>query len=424
MAELLSDHLAGLIDNLTNLRNTVDSDKRQNLFNALRAAQQEAFDRRVILPADASVQQIAGLIGNLNTGDAVAEAMGIREIAGYDAYEEFDAHWIESALNYYRTGRNRIPFPRHNDPQRVVDPVQQLAAEQEIRIAIAGDWGTGEPAAQAVAARMRDRAPHYTIHLGDVYYSGARGEEQSKFLKYWPGGSVGSYALNSNHEMYCGGDGYFNVLLNDPKFKAQRGLSYFALVNDDWLIVGLDTAYFAYYQSLLYEQGSLFEPDPGKERYGMVQIQWLQGVLRANEKKRVIILSHHDGFDIHPVTAKVTRKPLYQQVTGQLVNINDWWWYWGHVHAVLVYQRIFLGKNAGMTARCAGHGAIPYLPVPRDLSRLSDGTVTVEWAETDLAAHGGDARRAPNGYLLLTLKGAELHEELCDEGGRLRWSNF
>ena len=52
----------------------------------MRAAQQEAFDRRVILPADASVQQIASLIGNLNTGDAVAEAMGIREIAGYDAY--------------------------------------------------------------------------------------------------------------------------------------------------------------------------------------------------------------------------------------------------------------------------------------------------------------------------------------------------
>ena len=424
MAELLSDHLAGLIDNLTNFSNAVDSGKRQNLFNALRAAQREALDKGITLVAGATSADIAGQIGGLDAGDAVAEAMGIREIAGGRAYEEFDPRWVESALNYYKTGKPKIPFPRHDDPQKTVEPLQALVAEPEIRIAIAGDWGTGEAAARAVGAQMAALKPHYTIHLGDVYYSGLRTEEQDKFVDLWPAGKVGSYTLNSNHEMYCGGDGYFNVLLSNDKFKAQRGLSYFALTNDDWLIIGLDTAYFAYYLSLLYEQGALFEPDAKKAKDGMFQLQWLQSVLQGRTKKRVIILTHHDGFDIHPITAKVTPKPLYQQVTGQLTNVHDWWWYWGHVHGVIVYRRIFFPNNAGLTPRCVGHGAIPYLPFPRDLSRLTNGTVAVEWSETDLADHGGDARRAPNGFMLLTLTGAELHEEMYDEGGRLRWSNF
>ena len=54
MAELLSDHLAGLIDNLTNFSNAVDSGKRQNLFNALRAAQREALDNGITLVAGAT----------------------------------------------------------------------------------------------------------------------------------------------------------------------------------------------------------------------------------------------------------------------------------------------------------------------------------------------------------------------------------
>ena len=48
----------------------------------------------------------------------------------------------------------------------------------------------------------------------------------------------------------------------------------------------------------------------------------------------------------------------------------------------------------------------------------------MQWSETDLARNGGDSRRAPNGFLLLTLKGAEIKEEFYDELGRQRWSNF
>ncbi len=429
MAAFLSDHLASVISQLSAFRNTVDSDKRRNLLTALRQAQQEAQDKGVTISPSASPAAVAAQIGQLQAGDAVAEAMGIREIAGTGDYEYFDRHWIESALNYYQTGKNRVPFPTAKGS---VNPVKRLVAEDQIRIAIAGDWGTGtDPAtaypyaiAGAVAAQMADHKPHYTIHLGDVYYSGLETEEAQKFVGRWPRGSVASYTLNSNHEMYCGGKGYFNVLLANEMFKEQQGLSYFALTNDLWLIIGLDSAYFAYYQSLLYEDGALFEPDTQKQPDGMVQSQWLTEVLKANPNKRVIILTHHDGFDVQPISGTLTRKPLYQQVTAQMANVKDWWWYWGHVHGVIAYERIFFDNNNAVTPRCIGHGAIPYLPFPPDLSHLGDGTVRVQWVETDLARNGGDSRRAPNGYLLLTLSGAEIHEELFDERGRSRWSNF
>jgi len=430
MAAFLSDHLSNVISQLTTFRNTVDSDKRRNLLTALRQAQQEAKEKGITIAADASPEVVAAKIGQLQAGDAVAEAMGIREIAGTGDYEYFDRHWIESALNYYETGKNREPFP--TAAKKNVNPVKQLINESEIRIAIAGDWGTGtDPAAKypyavagKVAELMADQKPHYTIHLGDVYYSGLEIEETNKFVGRWPRGSAGSYTLNSNHEMYCGGKGYFNVLLTNEMFKAQQGLSYFALTNDSWLIVGLDSAYFAYYQSLLYEQGALFEPDAKKQPDGLVQSDWLTGLLKEHAHKRVIILTHHDGFDVQPVTGKVSRKPLYQQVTAQMASVHDWWWYWGHVHGVIAYERIFFDNNAAVTPRCIGHGAIPYLPFPPDLSRLGDGTVRVQWVETDLARNGGDSRRAPNGFLTLTLRGAELHEQLFDELGRTRWSNF
>ncbi len=56
----------------------------------------------------------------------------------------------------------------------------------------------------------------------------------------WPfaAGKV-SRTLNSNHEMYSGGFGYFDMAL--PAM--HQDASYFALQNTNWLFVGLDTAY-------------------------------------------------------------------------------------------------------------------------------------------------------------------------------------
>ncbi len=415
----VAEHLGGVIDFLSNFRNTAELPARQNLLNALRQVQQEAAVRD--LKAPASPSELAQAMRELPSIGMLAAAIGVRELPGFAPYEAGDPKWLESVLNYVHTGHNRFRFPTHQALK--VDPVKALVAEPEIRIAMAGDAGTSEPAAIAVRDQMRAKRPHYTVHLGDVYYSGLQTEEQI-FLSTWPSGSVGNYTLNSNHEMYCGGTGYFETLLGNPLFKAQQGLSYFALTNDHWLIVALDSAYFGYYQSLLYEEGSICEPDAAREPDGMVQVEWLREVLKQNEGKRVILLTHHHGFDVNPATGAVSRAPLYQRITGEFCNVHDWWWYWGHVHTAIAYWRLYFDNNSSMSARCVGHGAIPYEPFPHDLGWLGDGEVRVQWAETDLARNGGDDRRAPNGFLMLTLKGAELREEFYDELGRQRWSNF
>ena len=86
--------------------------------------------------------------------------------------------------------------------------------------------------------------PVFLIHLGDIYYSGTRSECLT-FLRNWPlrdasGPIKGrSFSLNGNHEMYSGGDGFFNVVL--PAFGQKA--SYFVLRSPKWDFYGLDTAY-------------------------------------------------------------------------------------------------------------------------------------------------------------------------------------
>ncbi|NKF15342.1 metallophosphoesterase, partial [Rhizobium sp. BUS002] len=68
------------------------------------------------------------------------------------------------------------------------------------------------------------------------------------------------------------------------------------------------------------------------------------------KRKKLMVLSHHQGFDItgHHKTA------LYQPVCDALGREPDYW-YWGHLHNGIVYA-----PQGGLHARCAGHGAIPY----------------------------------------------------------------
>lgn len=91
-------------------------------------------------------------------------------------------------------------------------------------MALAGDWATGTDEAELVAQLIATFAPHYSIHLGDVYYVGGGHEVDENFLGInnpnngydpclWPNGSHGSFALNGNHEMYARGYAYFDRML-------------------------------------------------------------------------------------------------------------------------------------------------------------------------------------------------------------------
>src|SRR5262249_61380338 len=106
-----------------------------------------------------------------------------------------------------------------------------------MRIGVVSDWGTGLYGAPAIAASIQADQTKFDalLHLGDVYYSGTKGEAQHNFLDVWPKRTDKPVqrTLNGNHEMYTGGDGYFNVML--PAFDQKSSCC--ALTNKHWLLL-------------------------------------------------------------------------------------------------------------------------------------------------------------------------------------------
>lgn len=340
--------------------------------------------------------------------------VGPFEVLGTEQYDTLDLRWVKSFLNYLTT--KRVPFPTHLQLTPITRTITWIP--EKVTLAIAGDWGTGIESALSISRYIAKRNPDYTIHLGDVYYSGLPEEESLKLVELWPAGSRGSLTLNSNHEMYAGGHGYFGVALADRKFALQNGLSYFALQNRNWMIIGLDTAYFAV-NNLLYQKGYLSAPG---ETNGTVQFDWFQGMIQyaAHADMNVIILTHHDGFDVDPYAHTVTFENLFHTMTAAMQNVKRWWWYWGHVHAGITYRSITTksatGPDSTVYPRCIGHGGIPWEPFSNLASvHLNDPRVDVEWAEVKTIIDSDGQSRALNGYLMVTLDGTNITETLYDE---------
>ena len=71
----------------------------------------------------------------------------------------------------------------------------------------------------------------------------------------------------------------------------RAGCSYFALENDNWVIVGLDSAYFSP-EGNLYTDGLLFDANhPNDQNAFLLQ----KGVQAQLDGKKVIVLTHHNG---------------------------------------------------------------------------------------------------------------------------------
>jgi len=307
-------------------------------------------------------------------------------LLGCRQWELLDPRWAEALVEWLEHWTCRAPF--------VSNPVV-LRVPNQLRLAIVGDWGTGpfevNAASSKIANLVAKAKPDFSIHLGDVYYAGTNEQEQNN-MRDWPQGMRGSFTLNSNHEMYNGAFGYFAELARN--FPLQNGCSYFALENDDWLVIGLDTAYFSPCASM-YMDGVL---DAG-------QLAWLA---QLPKDKRLLVLSHHEAYSALG-DGKTT---LYQQVEQALGREPDYW-YWGHLHNGICYQTI--GNFRG---RCVGHGAIPY-----GVASEFQGDERVVWYETELAGDSNYPERVLNGYALISLDGAGLSETLLAEDGSVRWKS-
>jgi 3',5'-cyclic AMP phosphodiesterase CpdA len=318
-----------------------------------------------------------------------------QDITGTDQYELLDTGWWASVAN--RLFHAKAPFISHSG---LADFRVELADENPT-VAMVGDWGTGLPSSREIARHMASVRPTLTIHLGDVYYSGTPHEVETRFLPDWPVGSAGTFALNSNHEMYAGGEGYFGRTLKQPVFARHQKASYFCLSLPGWQIIGLDSAYAA--SDFLYQKGRLSD----------AQLQWLSAQLAegARRGQRSIVLTHHNPIDVH---GKIDDGLLDSMLRAAQPHPFDFW-YWAHEH---VGARYAISKPLGdrRLGRCVGHGGVPY--APEHAGDVGHG-VRIDWTETELAGDPQEPRRAKNGFVFLELnsKDRTLRETFIDEFG-------
>lgn len=297
------------------------------------------------------------------------------------AFQTRDPKWLSVLYQRLRARfRGKAPFIEH---QHVED--FRFDLPERTTVALVSDWGTGNPHAVAVARQIRARDPDHVIHLGDVYYSGTPREMQRNFLDVWRahGPSRATYwGLNSNHDMYSGGYGYFEHAL--PAFG--QPASYFNLQNERWRLVGLDSAYV-------------------NHNFTAEQMHWLAGQLSGSA--RTILLTHHhlmSGF-------RKRGDALEEWLDPHLVEGRIYGWFWGHEHHLIEYA-----DYRGVKCRCIGHGSLPYVPPDRRRRRHPVDIVRMETRPSPL-----NPSRGIHGFAHMTIDGSVLEIEYMDEEGGTSW---
>ena len=280
-------------------------------------------------------------------------------------YDEHDIlGWVGSVFTWWR---KIVPEPWRSAPETPTP----IGNGRHLRLAMMADWGTGLYGAPVCARSIEadSRLFDLLLHLGDVYYSGTQSEVRTRFLDKWPKRPEAlNRACNANHEMYTGGEGYFRVLL--PAFN--QPASYFALQNDAWLLVGLDSAY---------EDHDLADDQAG----------WLARIVQAAGDRRVVLFSHHQPFSLFDSQGP----KLVTKLGALLAQKKIFAWYWGHEHRCVLYDA---HPAWGMIGRCIGHGGYPYF---RDnLSGLptADGPMWRRMEAKNLVP-GAIVLDAPNPYV-------------------------
>ncbi len=282
------------------------------------------------------------------------------------------------------------------------DAPEPIGRGRNLRVAMMADWGTGLYGAP-VCARSIESDPKpidLMLHLGDVYYSGTVNEVRTRFLNVWPkrAGAL-SRACNANHEMYTGGEGYFREML--PAFGQKA--SYFALQNDDWLLVGLDSAY---------EDHDLAGD----------QVAWLDRLIGRAGDRKVVLFSHHQPYSLLD-----NQGPKLVSKLGHLLGRKKITaWYWGHEHRCVLYDA---HPAWGVIGRCIGHGGYPYFREGIGHPPLVEGTVWRRLETKNLVpgalildapnryVTGDEEKYGANGYLTLEFDGGHLHENIHDPDG-------
>jgi hypothetical protein len=328
---------------------------------------------------------------------------------------EYAAHRLGSRhpfADYSQSAPDNGIYPLSRNDEAQVAPV---------RIAVAGDWGSGTDEAFTVAKLIAARKPNFTIHLGDVYFVGDDAEVNENFLGQadqrrgftaclWPTGTDGAFALCGNHEMYARGRAYFELILpalgmtgaNGPQ---RQKASFFCLENKYWRVIGLDTGYNSIGIPVI-ENISFIEnfwrPDcalPDK------LIAWLGDVLKQGDDARgIVLLSHHQYYSAFDLWYVKPAEQLAAFIKRPVI------WLWGHEHRLAVYEAFQTGKGITAFGRCIGHGGMP-VDLPGAIKHTD---CKVEFVDDRLYQSDEHLKVGVNGFAELTFEGPALKIDYVD----------
>jgi len=258
--------------------------------------------------------------------------------------------WITTVTQYLKTYAWGTRQPMYRDWKEEGGGSQSYGVvdwrlPKNAKIGIVGDWGTGMPDAIALLHRvLHVHKVDAVLHLGDVYYSGTRGEFRNNVMKVYnqlcpdPAQCPPFYAIPGNHCYYSRGPGFYETIdqMNGTHARRQQA-SFFCLRSEDdaWQFLGMDTG--------INDRKPLSAtPDPGVRDS---EADWHLDKI-ANFKGSTVLLSHHQLFSsngkVNLAAKEGAQSPaninpnLLRQFGGALGKVVAW--LWGHEHNMVIYN--------------------------------------------------------------------------------------
>jgi 3',5'-cyclic AMP phosphodiesterase CpdA len=315
-----------------------------------------------------------------------------------------DPAWLttlEAYRSYFGNNGQRKPVPYVRAASAGPKTIEIKA---NARVALMGDWGTGASPAIDVLKTIANDDPDLVVHLGDIYYSGTPAECRSNFVDPIDAilrsqKQVPVYSLSGNHDMYCGGVGFYNLIpvLNSAPFTQPASFFCLRSADEKWQLLAMDTG--------------LHDDNPATVSDALTYLEEDELAWHCDRIKeftgRTILLSHHQLFSafspIGPTSADGRRSAVNSRLLQAFKRMTDVKsvaaWFWGHEHTLSVYKP-FAGLERG---RCLGHGAVPVSVIDeiyKPLSNLESSPSLVD--QSKLGTTGGVYN---HGYALLAFEG-------------------
>jgi hypothetical protein len=284
----------------------------------------------------------------------------------------FNIRWVAKYLAEIFRPKFR-PYPTYGPENGGIYLMQSSRSDGKVTVSLVGDWATGTKEANQVSEQVRQFAPDYSIHLGDVYFMGDNAEVDENFIgKHdascpydpvcFPRGAVGTLALPGNHDLYSGGKPYFTRIVGAQGYcrvdqNAKQTASFFCLESPEWRILGIDTGYNSVGKAFLglipwinkipwVGADCALEPE---------LIDWINVNVNPQQKKKpTILLSHHQYYSVYEGAYTKPARQLANAFAGQGIV-----WIWGHEHRLSIYENWSPDQQIKCYGRCLGNGGMP-----------------------------------------------------------------